>query len=158
MTRTPQRGLSLVEVIVALAVVMIAIGILTTAVVSNIRLTSTSGARTQTTQYLNYLGRLVSGGAPVVLAESGSPIEWAYGELGVTFSDLPTGGGGLEEAARYRAEIENLGAVTFLGANAVQYRVRICSQTATGESCAVGLTLGPAPSVGIAAPPLPGIN
>lgn len=156
MKTRPQHGLSLVEVIVALAVVMIAIGILATAIVSNLRITSTSGARTQTTQYLNYLGRLVSGGTPVVLADP--TLEWAYGDLGTTFTDLPTGGGGLEEAARYRAEIENLGAVTFLGADAVQYRVTVCSQTATGESCAVGLTLGPAPSVGIAAPPLPGIN
>jgi type II secretory pathway pseudopilin PulG len=153
-----RRGLSLVEVIVALAIVMIAIGILATAIVSNLRVTSTFGARTQTTQYLNYLGRLVSGGTPTVLAEPGTPLEWAYGDMATSFSDLPTGGGGLEEAGRYRGEVENLGDVAFLGANAVQYRVTVCSMTANGESCTVGLTLGPPPSTGIAAPPLPGIN
>lgn len=153
-----RRGLSLVEVIIALAIVMIAIGILSTAIVSNLRVTSTFGARTQTTQYLNYLGRLVSGGSPAVLSVAGTPLTWDYGDMATSFTDLPTGGGGLEEAGRYRAEVENLGGVTFLGANAVQYRVTVCSQTASGESCTVGLTLGPPPSTGIAAPPLPGIN
>lgn len=153
-----RSGLTLVEVIVALAVVMIALGILATAIVGNLRVTSTSGARTQTTQYLNYLGRQVAGGTPTVLAVPGTPLAWDYGELAATFPDLPTGGGGLEEIDRYRAQVDHLGDVGFLGASAVQYRVTVCSTTATGESCTVGVTLGPAPSVGNVAPPLPGIN
>lgn len=152
-----RRGMSLVEVILALAVVAIAFAILSTALVGQLRFAGTAGARTQTTQYLNYLGRLVVGGNADVLPAVGASLTWAYGALATSFPDLP-GGSGLEAAARYRAQIDGVGAVNFAGAQGVQYRVTVCSVAPTGESCTSAVTIGPAPVASGSAPPLPGIN
>lgn len=152
-----RRGLSLVEVIIALAVVAIAFAILSTALVAQLRASGTAGARTQTTQYLNFLGRLVAGGNADVLPAAGASLTWDYGAMGTSFPDLP-GGDGLEAANRYRAQVDNVAAVSFVGAVGVEYRVSVCSMTPNGESCAVGVTIGPAPVAGGSAPPLPGIN
>ncbi|MFN2322263.1 MAG: prepilin-type N-terminal cleavage/methylation domain-containing protein [Trueperaceae bacterium] len=153
-----RRGLSLVEVIIALAVVAIAFAILSTALVGQLRFSGNANARTQTTQYLNYLGRLVAGGAEDVLPAAGNTLTWDYGAMVAAFPDLP-GGAGLDAAGRYRAEVESVGAVAYVGAIGVQYRVRVCSVTPTGESCAAATTIGPAPAAtGATPPPLPGIN
>lgn len=153
-----RRGLSLVEVIIALAVVAIAFAILSTALVGQMRFAGTAGARTQTTQYLNYFGRLVAGGDAAVLPAVGDSLIWDYGDLGASFPDLP-GGAGLDAADRYRAQIDSVAAITYVGATGVQYRVTVCSVTPNGESCAVAATIGPAPLAGGgSAPPLPGIN
>lgn len=153
-----RRGLSLVEVLIALAVVAVAFAILSTALVSQLRVSGNANARTQTTQYLNYLGRLVVGGTAAALPAVGESLAWDYGELGTAFPDLPVAGG-LEGADRYRARIDSVAAITYVGATGVQYRVTVCSMTPTGESCSVAATIGPAPlASGGTPPPLPGIN
>lgn len=153
-----RRGLSLVEVIIALAVVAIAFAILSTALVGQLRFSGNANARTQTSQYLNYLGRLVVGGDAAVLPPVGESRVWAYGALETAFPDLPSGGG-LEAADRYRAQVDSVAAITYVGATGVQYRVTVCSETPTGESCSVAATIGPPPLAGGgSAPPLPGIN
>lgn len=153
-----RRGLSLVEVIIALAVVAIAFAILSTALVGQLRFSGNANARTQTAQYLNYFGRLVAGGDAAVLPALGASEVWDYGALGTDFPDLPAGSG-LEATDRYRVQIDSVAVVTYVGATGVQYRVTVCSVTPTGESCAVGATIGPAPLAGGgSAPPLPGIN
>lgn len=154
-----RRGLTLVEVLVALAVIAIAVTLLSTALVGSLQQTTRAGTRTQTTQYLAYFGRKVAGGDGAVLAAAGTPLVWGYGDLGTAFDDLPTGVGGLADADRYRAEVTQVGAVAFVGASAVQYRITVCTTAADGEACATGNTLGPPPTAGGATPPLlPGIN
>jgi prepilin-type N-terminal cleavage/methylation domain-containing protein len=154
-----RRGMSLVEVLVALVVIVIAVTILATAVVSNLQQTARAGNRTQTTQYLAYFGRKVAGGDAAVLAAVGSPLAWGYGDLAAAFDDLPTGGGGLADANRYRAVVTQVGQVAFVGASAVQYSIDVCTTTTTGESCVAGNTLGPPPTASGGPPPLlPGIN
>jgi prepilin-type N-terminal cleavage/methylation domain-containing protein len=157
-----RRGLTLVETIIALAIIAIAFSILATAFVGNVRVSGTAGERTQSTQYLSYLGRLVAGGgvaggAAVLPAAEGS-ISWDYGALVEAFPDLPSQAGQRGDAARYRAEVEHLGAVGFLGGSGVEYRITVCSTTVTGESCTVGVTVGPPRAETVAPPLLPGIN
>lgn len=155
-----RHGLTLAEVVIAMAVVAVAFTILSTALVFNLQVTGTSGARTQTTQYLNYLGRLVAGGNVDVLPPAGGTLTWDYGAMAtaIAFADLP-GGSGWEAADRYRASVEHVGVVTFAGAEGVQYRVTVCSMTPNGESCTVGVTIGPERLAGGGGlPPLPGIN
>ncbi len=153
-----ERGLSIVEVLVALAVVGVAVALLSTALVGSVRQTDRSGARTQTTQYLEFLGRQVAGGSSAVLAPAGAPLAWGYGQLGTAFPDLLSGGTRRADAERYRAEVAQVGAVNFVGATAIQYRITVCAQDLSGESCVVGITVGPPPSAGGAPPLLPGIN
>lgn len=153
-----RRGLTIIEVLVALVIVAVAFTILSTGLVGSLQQTQRAGIRTQTTQYLADFGRRVAGGDGAVLAAASTPLTWAYGGLGAAFADLPTGGG-IGDAARYRVQIEQVGTVTFVGATAVQYRITVCTMTTTGESCTVGTTLGPPPTAGGSSPPLlPGIN
>ena len=154
-----RRGMTIIEVLVALVIIGIAFTILSVALVGNLRQTDRFGARTQTSQFLSYLGRLVAGGDPDVLAAADTPLTWDYGQLGAAFADLPTGSGGRDDVARYRATIEQVSAVNFVGASAAQYRITVCSTDVAGEACVNGTTLGPAPlGVGTAPPLLPGIN
>lgn len=151
-------GLTILEVLIALVIVGVSFAILSVAMVGSLQQTQRAGIRTQSTQYLNYFGRLVAGGDQAVLAGSTTALSWGYGALGGAFVDLPTGSGGSADAARYRAVIENVGAVTFVGASAVHYRVTVCTTSVTGETCVVGNTLGPAPGLPGGTPPLEGIN
>lgn len=153
-----RRGLTIVEVLVALVVIVVAFSILSTALVGNLQQTQRAGTRTQTTQYLAYFGRKVAGGDPAVLAAVGSPLTWGYGALASAFDDLPSGGGDLADVSRYRAEVEQVGSVAFVGASAVHYRIVVCATGTTGEACATGNTLGPPPTPGGTPPLLPGIN
>ena len=151
-------GMTVVEVLIALVIVGTAFTILAVSMVGSLQQTQRSGVRTQGAQYLNYLGRLVAGGNAAVLSAPGTPLAWDYGALGAAFADLPTGGGGSGDAARYRAVIENLGTITFVGANADHYRVTVCTTSTGGETCVTGNTLGPAPGAAGGTPPLEGIN
>jgi prepilin-type N-terminal cleavage/methylation domain-containing protein len=151
-----RRGLTIIEVLVALAIIAVAFTLLSTALVGSLQQTSRAGTRTQTTQYLEFLGRQVAGGSGAVLAAAGTPIAWAYGALDDAFPELPGAGGA--DAAAYRAEVAQVATVAFAGASAVQYRITVCTQDATGETCVAGTTLGPPPSAGGTPPLLPGIN
>lgn len=150
------QGLTVVEVLIALAVIGVVTAAFTTAVVSNLHHTSVTGARTEAVQVLNYLGRRTAGGDTTVLPAAGTPNVWAYGSLATSFPDL-TNQGGLSDPARYRASITNAGTVTLAGANSVEYDVSVCYQAGGGEHCVQGTTMGPAPSSGGGAPTLPGI-
>lgn len=153
-----QSGVTIVEVLIALAVVGVITALLSTAVVGNLQKTRTFGGRTQAAQILNYFGRRVAGGDSAVLPGAGAPLNYGYGQLTSAFSEL-TSEGGFAEPDRYRVEIVNQGAVTLAGASAVRYDVTVCFEAQGGESCVGGTTLGGAPSSGTGGvPPLPGIN
>lgn len=156
--RRATSGLSLLEVVLALAVLAILGATFTTAMLGNLRHTTVAGQRTQAAQVLNYLGRRVAGGDAVVLPTVGNTLTWAYGDLATTFVDLQ-GGEGLAEPERYRASIEASGTVTVAGATVVQYDLEVCFQNQDGESCTRGTTLGaPALAGPGETPSLPGIN
>lgn len=151
-------GLTLLEVILALAVLAILGATFTTAMLGNLRHTTVAGQRTQAAQVLNYLGRRVAGGDTVVLPLLGESLTWEYGELGTSFVDLEDGEG-FAEPERYRVEIAASGTISVAGATVVQYDLDVCFQNQDGESCVNGTTLGapalPGPGT---TPPLPGIN
>ncbi len=138
-----RRGMSIIEVLIALVVVGVAFAILSTALVGTLRNTERAGTRTQTTQYLNYIGRLVSGGGTndVLPANTGDTINWGYGQLAAAFPDLPGGTGG-NAANRYRVSIQNQGPYTFAGVTIIQYTVTVCTEGSSGEACVSGTTLG----------------
>jgi prepilin-type N-terminal cleavage/methylation domain-containing protein len=149
-------GLTLIEVLLALAVIGIVTAAFTTAVVSNLHHTSVTGARTEAVQVLNYLGRRAAGGDGAVLPASGSSRTWAYGSLAGSFPDL-TDPGGLSDPGRYRAQITNAGDVSLAGSRTAEYDVRVCYEAAGGEHCVSATTMGLYPSSGGSTPQLPGI-
>lgn len=152
-----QGGLTLMEVVMALAVIGISIAFFTTSVTSNLKHTGNFGQRTQATQVLNQLGRRIVGGDAKVLTTEDTPLKWDYGELKSTFKDFRDEGG-VTNPNLYRASITNVGNLSLATANAIQYNLEVCYKSSGSESCVVATTLGPAPNIGGTPPPLPGIN
>lgn len=153
-----ERGLTIIEVVLAVAIIAIIMGILTTTVVTNLKQTSVTGASTQAAQVLNYLGRRVAGGHADVLPSNGAPLTWDYGNL-TAFKDLVSGGG-VSDPALYKAQIVYTGDVTLASSSLRRYDIEVCHKRA-GEHCVSGITFGPAPPTlpnTNAIPPLLGLN
>ncbi len=158
MRRRLAAGLTMLEVVLALAVLAILGAAFTTVFVNNMRHTTISGQRTQAAQVLNYFGRRVAGGDTAILPDLNDSMTWDYGTLGAAFADIASGEG-FAEPERYRVEINASRNVTVLGAIVVQYDLDVCFQGANGESCVTGTTLGsPNTPTSTTTPPLPGIN
>lgn len=151
-------GLTLLEVVIALAILAILGATFSTAMLGNLNHSNTAGQRTQAAQVLNYLGRRVAGGDAELLPQLGESLTWEYGELGDTFQDLRSNQG-LADPSRYRAEIAGSGTISVTGATLVQYDMSVCFQAQESESCVRGTTIGaPVNAPPDATPPLPGIN
>lgn len=152
-------GLTVVEVLVALAVLGIVTAAITTTYISSIRHNSDAGMRTQSAQLLNAIGRRVAGSDPALLPTASTPLSWDYGQLAAAFPDLD--GVGYAEINRHRLTVTNLGVVRLGTAETIHYRIETCTQAQGGgaERCLVGNTAGyppgpPDPDAG----QLPGIN
>lgn len=151
-------GLSVIEVLVALAILGIVTAAILTTFLGSIRTNSDSGRRTQSVQIMNAIGRRVAGADPVVLAQPGTPIVWGYGGLTADFPEFR--GDGISDPDLYRVVVTNLGAVTLGSASVVHYSVETCSRSAGGdETCVRGDTAGVPPGPEDDAPTgLDGIN
>jgi prepilin-type N-terminal cleavage/methylation domain-containing protein len=151
-----KTGLTLVEVLVALAVLGVVITVLSASMVTSMQQNLVAGGRTQAVQILNHLGRLASGGDARVITET--QVIWDYGQLPTVFTEMATGRG-LKGPERFRAEITRVGALSIGAASMEHYRVQVCWQAADGELCVSGDTAGPAAvPPGGHAPPLPFVN
>ncbi|GAA5335608.1 prepilin-type N-terminal cleavage/methylation domain-containing protein [Thermus hydrothermalis] len=150
----------MLEVLIALSILALVLLAFNAVLVSSLRQTSVSGARTQAVQVLNYLGRRIVGGDTFLLAGA-TPIVYGYGELRQTFPDLP-------QEARfanpdlYRVEIANVGTPSWanaLGVSVNEYRIRVCWRQGGQEHCTEARTFSAPPSgSGSSSPPLEGIN
>lgn len=134
------NGFTLVEVLVALAVVGIIVAIISTASVSSIRNNATSGGRTQATQVLNFLGRLVAVADDSVFSQES--LEWDYGELGSHFTDLAAEAGRADPAL-YRATVTTTSEAELRSVSMPYYVVEVCWQAPAGEMCVSAGTVGP---------------
>ena len=154
-------GLTLVEVLVAIAVLSLVLVAMNAVLLSSIRQTAISGSRTQAVQILNYLGRRVVGGETALLPPSGTAKVYDYGPLGTAFPDLPREVR-FADPALYKVEIANRGSPSWasgLGVAVNAYRIRVCWRQAGEARCTEAYTLSAPPGgAGPAAPPLPGIN
>ncbi|MGQ9754202.1 MAG: type IV pilus modification PilV family protein [Thermaceae bacterium] len=148
-----KKGLTLVEVLFALVILGLVLGIFITTVLSGYRETSGASLRTQAVQLLNDLGRRVVGGE---ISTAGVQA-WGYGELPSLFPELAHQGLSLKA---YRASLENKGLPPWaqtLGVDLREYQIKVCWKEAKGERCVTAWTYAPPPGRG-GAPPLPGIN
>ncbi len=150
-------GLTMIEVLIALAIFGTVLTVLSAALVKNVQQTTVSGQRTQAAQVLNYLGRRVVGGDNAVLPNANAELRWEYGELAQAFPDLRDEGG-FSNPASYRVVIRNLGTITLATSSATQYRLDVCFVQGEGEQCIPATTVGPAPAAPGNNPLLPGIN
>lgn len=153
-----KRGLTVVEVLLALVVLGIVTAAVVTTYVGSIRNNADAGRRTQSAQLLNTLGRRIAGADAVVLAHPDDPLEWDYGELRGAFPELV--GDGVSEPDLYRATITNLGTISLAGSQAVRYSITVCTQAqgSDAERCVDGFTASVPPSDAGSGGELPGIN
>lgn len=151
-----RHGLTIVETLIALAILGVVISILTTATLSNVQNTAIAGGRTQATQVLSYLGRLVAG-ADSALTSAETTV-WDYGDLSGQFPELRQLDGRADPDS-YRAAVTDVGEVAFLSTSMRRYTVEVCWRTAGDETCVAGETLGPELAFTADEPgPLPGVN
>ncbi len=155
-----RAGLTLIEVVVSLAILAVAMGVLANLLLGSMNQNLSSGKRTQAAQVLNHLGRLLVGGDARLLAAPGQPRDWDYGELEATFPELQ-GAGNLSEPELYRVRVTNLGTpsqVNALGVQLQAYRLEVCWQENGEERCLYGEALAAPAGSGGSPPPLPLIN
>jgi prepilin-type N-terminal cleavage/methylation domain-containing protein len=157
-----RKGITLIELLIALAILSMAMSGFTYLVVSNMRYNASSGLKTQGAQILNYLGRrAVSGDAPVV-PDTLATKSWNYAQLSSAFPDLAKSAN-LANTDQYRASVSDLGVWSNADATVSlqRYRVMVCwrsTASGAGEECVRGNTLGPKALASGVAPPLPGLN
>ena len=145
-------GFTLVEVLIAIAVLGIVLAAVSITMLSSIRQNHTAGNRSQAAQIMNYLGRRIAGGEVSQLGGT----SWSYGTLATSFTDLSREGN-LADTDLYRAEVAQFPRIG-LGTTAIpHYRVTVCWNNSGSESCVSGDTAGPGPGAS-SGESLPGIN
>lgn len=150
--RLSNSGFTLIEVILAIAVLGVVLAAVAITMVSSMQHNVASGSRSQAAQVMNYLGRRVAGGEISNLGDT----EWDYGGLATSFGDL-TRESNLADPDLYRAEIAQLPNIGIGDTRIPHYRVRVCWEDGSGETCVEGHTAGPGPG-GESGEMLPGIN
>jgi type II secretory pathway pseudopilin PulG len=148
-----RSGLTLIEAIIAMAIMAAILTAFTALVVGNIRENAKSGAKVQAVQVLNYLGRKVTGGDSNVLPNSGS-LEWNYGQLSNNFGDLQRERQ-WADLNLFKASVDNLGDFNRVsGVVLINYRINVCWQSPEGEQCVRATTVGRDPVVVGTPPPV----
>lgn len=156
---TATAGLSVIEVLVALAILGIVTAAVVTTYLGSIRTNADAGRRTQSAQILNIVGRRVAGADSQSLAQPSVPIVWEYGELSLAYPEMR--GDGISDPDLYRVVITHVGTVSLSSARTVHYQIEVCTQSfASGDdSCLVGNTASVAPAPATDGPiELPGVN
>lgn len=146
------QGFSLIEVIIALAVLAIVMSAVAITITSSMRHNLTAGSRSQAAQVMNYLGRRIAGGEVSQLGGDA----WGYGELAGSFTDLKREGN-LADTDLYRAQVAQFPPIGLAETSIPHYRVTVCWHDSDGESCVSGDTAGPGPG-STSGEILPGIN
>jgi prepilin-type N-terminal cleavage/methylation domain-containing protein len=137
------QGFTIIEVLIALAILLIAVTILSSSVIGSVRTDRNSGQRTQAVEYLNYIGRYaVEGSSKVLPTSPATQKDLAYGTFATAFPDILSPGG-FSSPALYRATIKDAGTVTLAGVSGSRYDLTVCWRDGSSESCITGTTVGP---------------
>lgn len=140
-----RRGLSLIEVLIALVVLCACLLGFSSIVTGSIRQNRDSGLRTGAVQILNYLGRRVSNGDATVAPNLGYSKSWT--NLGSAFPEL--GASNISNPALYTASIlSQTNAWVGGGITLNQYRIEVCwnsNESNTGKVCVNAHTVASQP-------------
>ncbi len=136
---TNKKGLTLVEVLIALAVIGMLIGVFSLSLTSSLSVTETTGQEGQINQLLNQLVRRVVDGETALLSASGQSKTYDYGQLSGIISQ-----GTISDLSSYKASIVATGSVSLSNTSITQYTITICSKNET-EKCLSAVTFGPSP-------------
>jgi prepilin-type N-terminal cleavage/methylation domain-containing protein len=138
-----QRGFTIIEVLISLAILIIAITILSSTVIGSARHDKNSGHKTQAVEFLNYLGRYaVEGNSKVIPAITDTEKIFNYGDIASAFPDI-INQGGFSDPNLYKGKVTRVGTVSLSSASATQYNIEVCWKDKAGEACVTAITLGP---------------
>lgn len=135
-----RQGLTLVEVIMALAIIGVLVGVFATSLSSNLGVTANTNQRSQSSQILGQLSRKIIDNDPLVLTNPGTDLTWGYAQLGALFPNLATQAGS-SDINKYRAEISIVGNATVGVTSLAVYQITLCFQ-AENEVCQDVTTFG----------------
>ncbi len=130
-------GLSLLEVIVAIAVCGIILAALSTVMISSLQESNRGNHRTQATQVLDTVGRRIAGGLDQsTLVAAGGSITLT----GAQIDDIMNLRSFRDGA--FSVEIRNAGVFTLGTTRLSEYVIEVCYQAAAAVNCVTGTTLG----------------
>lgn len=140
-----KRGLTVVEVIVALAIIGTVLAVFSTSVVGNMKQNSSSGSRTGAVRFLDHLGRLiVEGDSNVLPASNATTRTWAYGDLD-TLPEL-SNEGGFGDPNLYKAKVTKgtqPSWATSEGLALTAYTLEVCWKNTGEDICVQATGVGP---------------
>jgi type II secretory pathway pseudopilin PulG len=137
------KGFTIIEVLISLAVLIIAISILSSTVIGSTRHDRNSGMKTQAVELLNYIGRYALEGSTVVVPAAPATTKTInYGALASTLPGIQSQSG-FGDLANYKAVVESKGTVSLAGAVANRYDIKVCWKDKAGEACIGSTTMGP---------------
>ena len=131
-------GFTLLETVVAVAVLAIVLTALTTVATSSLRTGRDGNFKIQATQVLDTVGRRVAGGVDLgLLPAAGAPLTVGYGDVAdvVDFGDTTW-------SDAFRFTITRDGSVTVGASSVARYRIEVCHRSGDDERCVRGTTLG----------------
>jgi prepilin-type N-terminal cleavage/methylation domain-containing protein len=138
-----RQGFTIIEVLISLAILVVAISVLSSTIIGSTRHDRNSGQRTQAVELLNYIGRYALEGSSVVIPASPATLKTInYGSVASAFPDLLVQGG-FSDPSLYKATITFKGQVALSTASANQYDINVCWKDKDQESCVLATTLGP---------------
>ncbi len=129
-------GLTVPEVLIAIAMIGVLVAVFSTALTGNIRILSKTSNQTQGAELMGYLGKQIVDGDALLLATEESPLVWDYGELSSAFGDL-------KDPKNYRVTVTHDGTVSLSTASITQYKIEVCNMNSGGEACITAVTFGP---------------
>lgn len=135
-----QKGLTVVEVLIALSLIGVIIAVFSTSLGGNLRVTQSTGQKGQAAQLMTYIGQQVINGNTAFLVNANSSQTFDYNSLGAR-TDLSTDAG-LADLDNYKVTLSNVKQVTFQTISLFEYVINVCYKTQGDESCVQGSTLG----------------
>ena len=139
------EGLTLIEVLVALAILAVITTVFSTSLISTLNSTRQTGNQTDANAVLNFFGRMAAGGAgrPLAYSPADGKKEFNYGSLKTAFPELSSGDAKIKNPDLYKVTVTSPGTVTIGAITLYRYSLRVCWQDKGKDACLSGLTVGP---------------
>lgn len=138
-------GLTLIEVLAAIAILGIIIAVFSSSFISSMSVTRAMGNQTDANTVLSFFGRMASGGAGRSLGFSptAGSLSYTYGQLEASFPELASADAHVKDANLYQVSITSPGTIDVGIVRLYQYDIEVCWQDRNQDRCISGLTAGP---------------
>ena len=139
------EGLTLVEMLVALAILAVITTVFSTSLISTLDSARRTGNQTDANAVLSFFGRMAAGGAgrPLAYSTTEGKKEFAYGSLKTAFPELSSGDAKVRNPDLYKVTVTSPGTVRIGAITLYQFATRVCWQDRGKDACLSGLTVGP---------------